>query len=65
MEEACEGETDREQTERPGQCHTRPGQSIREIGTNNCRLHSLKSETPVWSAGLCHAPDNSGASVCM
>lgn len=56
-EEMCERKTDREKTERPGQCHAGPGPSIREIAATNCRLHSLKAETPVWSAGLCHTPD--------
>lgn len=45
----------------PGQAG--PGQSIRKIGETNCQLHSLKPETPVWSAGDSHTPDSGPCSV--
>lgn len=32
-------------------------------GATQCRLHSLKAETPVWSAGHCQAPDNEPCSA--
>lgn len=59
------GEAEREKAERPGQCHTRPGQFVGEIGATNCRLHRLKPETLVWSAGLCHIPDNRHRAVSV
>lgn len=61
----CVKEMQTEKRQRPGQCHTRPDQSIREIGTTNCRLHSLKPETPVCSAGHCHTPDSRHCSVSV
>lgn len=59
------GGAGREKAERAGQRHTKPGQFIREIGASNCRLHRLKPETPVWSAGLCHIPDNRHCAVSV
>ena len=63
-EEVCEGEANREKAERPGLCHTRPGQSIREIGeTVGC---TVSNQRPlVWSAGHCQPPDSRRWSVSV
>lgn len=62
IRQACCGkETDREKKKGPGQCHSRLGQAVREIGATNCRLYSLRAETPVWSSGFYHIP---GSRLC-
>lgn len=66
-EEQTDRKNEKNKTKSPGQCQTRPVQSIREIGETNCQLHSLKAETPEWSAGHYHTADSElcSVSVCV